>query len=171
MGSTLNYKALLSRYQNHPHVYGEYPVPSGDVIVVPESPPCVWGVLHGNAVMVIYARITPMCMGSTLSAKCSKAWSRNHPHVYGEYETSWRFCIDLVESPPCVWGVLPEPDYPYVTTKNHPHEYGEYSLVLVVTLLTVESPPCVWGVRSFLRSGRKPSRITPMCMGSTVKIT
>ena len=36
---------------------------------------------------------------------------------------------------------------------------------------SAESPPCVWGVRDIDDKGGVLYRITPMCMGSTVKIT
>lgn len=47
-----------------------------------------------------------MCMGSTGYLVDSKYVSQNHPHVYGEYASSGELASTMMESPPCVWGVL-----------------------------------------------------------------
>ena len=52
--------------------------------------------------------------------------------------------------------------------RNHPHVYGEYATPVEFPKSLSESPPCVWGVRSTVIVVRPVSRITPMCMGSTM---
>ena len=141
---------LFSHWQstsNFPHVYGEY---QGNVTVrssYVESPPCVWGVLLSAQGVLSANGITPMCMGSTGYLVDSKYVSQNHPHVYGEYSTSVTPAFVVLESPPCVWGVLIamwcfNTHYritpmcmgstatlcPFgIIIENHPHVYGEYS--------------------------------------------
>ena len=47
-----------------------------------------------------------MCMGSTIFAVERKTVIQNHPHEYGEYVFKIIVLLNLIESPPCVWGVL-----------------------------------------------------------------
>ena len=96
---------LHKRFENHPHVYGEYlhTVLLREMLV--ESPPCVWGVPEGLKSQYEKAGITPMCMGSTKTEIDNVLDTQNHPHVYGEYKSTFAVKRPTKESPPCVWGV------------------------------------------------------------------
>ena len=65
MGSTPPCRLGYSRYRNHPHEYGEYIYLAPPTSIIPESPPCVWGVRTVPYRFEPRMRITPMCMGST----------------------------------------------------------------------------------------------------------
>ena len=116
---------------------------------------------------------------------------QNHPHEYGEYNLVGDVYEIDEESPPCVWGVLHALAHTCAVVritpmcmgstgrvtvntnyiKNHPHEYGEYESIQNQKDGTIESPPCVWGVPCARPEKPSDDGITPMCMGSTVKIT
>ena len=130
-------------------------------------------------------------MGSTISGITPYSAYGNHPHVYGEYQGISSMAVAERESPPCVWGVHGLACVPVAISgitpmcmgstiifssriasiKNHPHVYGEYQFRQPLRQSAVESPPCVWGVHCGSTLVIGVSRITPMCMGSTVKIT
>ena len=147
-------------------MYGEYRLPTSFTTSVAESPPCVWGVPFCLSGFLSIQRITPMCMGSTISGITPYSAYGNHPHVYGEYQGISSMAVAERESPPCVWGVHGLACVPVAISgitpmcmgstiifssriasiKNHPHVYGEYFLDVIVWQVLPESPPCVWGV-------------------------
>ena len=166
-GSTRSSAGLSDTCRNHPHVYGEYRLPTSFTTSVAESPPCVWGVPKTKNFQRQSLRITPMCMGSTILSFGISFHSENHPHVYGEYYQRHYPLQCIRESPPCVWGVHGLACVPVAISgitpmcmgstiifssriasiKNHPHVYGEYKHYDVAHHAISESPPCVWGVQ------------------------
>ena len=166
-GSTRSSAGLSDTCRNHPHVYGEYRLPTSFTTSVAESPPCVWGVPKTKNFQRQSLRITPMCMGSTILSFGISFHSENHPHVYGEYYQRHYPLQCIRESPPCVWGVpfclsgflsiqritpmcmgsTISGITPYSAYGNHPHVYGEYQGISSMAVAERESPPCVWGVR------------------------
>ena len=111
----------------------------------------------------------------------------NYPHVYGEYSDLTCLKAAVVESPPCVWGVLASGVWNGIISRitpmcmgstnasarrhslnrNHPHVYGEYLAMPIYPFSPWESPPCLWGVQRREHPPAVPVRITPMFMGST----
>ena len=47
-----------------------------------------------------------MYMGSTKIEILPDMAERNHPHVYGEYKVTAPISTVVLESSPCIWGVL-----------------------------------------------------------------
>ena len=50
------------------------------------SPPYTWGIPVSYIPRVLVPRITPIYMGNTIFQRFRKTWTRDHPHIHGEYQ-------------------------------------------------------------------------------------
>ena len=60
-----SFDCYFSGIWDHPHVCGEYPLPSGGGLFRMGSPPRVWGILNHDVGIGFALRITPTCVGNT----------------------------------------------------------------------------------------------------------
>ena len=83
---------------------GEYePEPAANE-PIPGSPPHVWGILFNYLKIVIWARITPTCVGNAQPFPHSRPIAGDHPHMCGEYGKGMISHYAFQGSPPHVWG-------------------------------------------------------------------
>ena len=128
-------------------------------------------------------------MGNTNRVRKEVKVDRDHPHMCGEYLVTTGIICSGRGSPPHVWGILVishnflllsriTPTCVGNTKKisttghvsrDHPHMCGEYILQRDVGHGEKGSPPHVWGIRKHSPLFRSPSRITPTCVGNTLK--
>ena len=150
---------------NHPYVYREHDTELEDVLNLEESSPCIWGAPSWYLLELYCLGIIPMYMGSTFHCFIYPISTKNHPHVYGEHDTTVSGINVGVESSSCIWGA---PKYTPIGTehfriilmymgstdmwtpplfiyKNHPHVYGEHKFVPFSSVPSMESSSCIWG--------------------------
>ncbi len=171
-------------------MHGEYGLVLNKMLVSVGSPPYAWGILALLCHLIQLVGITPICMGNTLWIISNGCPLRDHPHMHGEYRHSFYFWLELLGSPPYAWGILSASCHgrgrtritpicmgntstsSFFTSPNrdHPHMHGEYFNQELFNSAKVGSPPYAWGIRPSLSLGAYPLRITPICMGNTVKV-
>ena len=125
----------------------------------------MWGTPRLLTVISNPSRITPTCVGNTLSGLESRGPYRDHPHLCGEHLTDKAVTDSELGSPPPVWGThdqqaqkliklgitptcvgntfIIRPLFPLA--EDHPHLCGEHTTQTEVSLKIVGSPPPVWG--------------------------
>ena len=85
MGSTANGYLGKWGYGDHPHIHGEHFKTIEMASLVVGSPPYTWGALQTPQSTLISQRITPIYMGSTVTASCAMLATEDHPHIHGEH--------------------------------------------------------------------------------------
>ena len=53
---------------------------------------------------------------------------------------------------------------------DHPHLRGEYLMLMIIAGQTMGSPPLAWGIHEIIVDVILAVRITPTCVGNTVKL-
>ena len=106
VGNTLSNRSALQIRQDHPHMRGEYYVPSYCFTCFIGSPPHAWGIRSSTECSVGVSGITPTCVGNTLMLVNCESASEDHPHMRGEYHSKRSELFELIGSPPHAWGIL-----------------------------------------------------------------
>ncbi len=108
----------------------------------------MWGI-HGVGLTYPEAdRFTPTCVGNTRQTGRSSQPRTVHPHVCGEYVVIAEGQIEIIGSPPRVWGIR------HLTFQN---------------IVLNGSPPRVWGIREIHEAHPKDGRFTPTCVENTCR--
>ena len=88
----------------HPHVRGDGKQGHGVPCPVTGSPPRAWGRRQLVAMLRIYPRFTPTCVGTALSSATWCPIEPVHPHVRGDGLTISGYLRTVAGSPPRAWG-------------------------------------------------------------------
>ena len=130
----------------HPHMRGEYAIPSWNSRPIFGSSPHAWGIHARMQAGSIRPRFIPTCVGNTGLSSISGIRTSVHPHMRGEYCCYIHLVVQSAGSSPHAWGILPCPDpalffgrfiptcvgntgtpRPHVVPGAvHPHMRGEY---------------------------------------------
>ena len=178
------YSLAIGRYQCRftPTCVGNTTSRSPDQRRSSGSPPRVWGIRHRRKPAASSSRFTPTCVGNTVRAMRWRDHYAVHPHVCGEYCSSYAATCDSRGSPPRVWGIrrrslvsLDRARFTPTCVGNtlaghstpctppvHPHVCGEYRLGIVDSSRRLPgSPPRVWGIRLASRRSTMPALGSP----------
>ena len=105
VGNTYSVSSPNAAHKDHPHMCGEYVALKKWVVNIKGSPPHVWGIRYGLFLLGIRYRITPTCVGNTISRPEWRRTMWDHPHMCGEYTAPLLLTAALPGSPPHVWGI------------------------------------------------------------------
>ena len=153
------------------------------------SPPHVWGIHILFFILFNHPRITPTCVGNTFLGLTSCACIKDHPHMCGEYLPRLAAFSYISGSPPHVWGIQKHISILVISLgitptcvgntqahsmafhddQDHPHMCGEYWRWRKYIWGGLGSPPHVWGIPRYISARFKSNRITPTCVGNTLK--
>ena len=135
--------------KDHPHAYGDKILFHKFLILSPGSSPRVWGQVNRYVFRVKINRIIPTRMGTSFLVFCSKIFTKDHPHAYGDKVCENYYVGDGVGSSPRVWGQETEKFDIAVNTgiiptrmgtrellqlsaqrpRDHPHAYGDKATI------------------------------------------
>ncbi len=107
----------------------------------------------------------------------------------GEYALYMTTVAEYIGSPPRVWGIPPVSNAPPCVTRitptcvgntvrqpismklrrDHPHVCGEYGSMALPYKPPLGSPPRVWGIQQVGIPSKDEIRITPTCVGNTLR--
>ena len=152
----------------HPHMRGEYFIISYFLVDGSGSSPHAWGIHASSRLHFKHSRFIPTCVGNTSFAM--RTWSHLsvHPHMRGEYATSWSLQISVNGSSPHAWGIqecggcgagrlrfIPtcvgntlSYDVEPSRASVHPHMRGEYPFHWNTKEVCYGSSPHAWGILS-----------------------
>src|SRR5690606_33290674 len=128
-------------------------------------PPRMWGRQRNKSSRLPETRNTPTHVGKTRSAGISSRVISKHPHACGEDEREYRLQSSPLETPPRMWGRLPDlrrsqPEVRNTPThvgktlfctcltqafEKHPHACGEDPSAPRRNRHHRETPPRMWG--------------------------
>ena len=141
--------AYLSRgkhcHKDHPHAYGDKFLTKNGYLSDEGSSPRVWGQVLSVESKILFQRIIPTRMGTSIRLFEARCRYENHPHAYGDKQGSISPSNDFIGSSPRVWGqvfvrrlqifllrIIPtrmgtsfcKTGY-FIFQKDHPHAYGD----------------------------------------------
>ena len=148
VGNTRKPSGRWQRFEDHPHLRGEYPTLCTSHSIQAGSPPLAWGIPNWKGLGVDGNGITPTCVGNTGGGTAIYPSDGDHPHLRGEYQRRNFGPPGLSGSPPLAWGIpkgITGIDEKMGITptcvgntcrlhgfhkgqEDHPHLRGEYSL-------------------------------------------
>ena len=106
MGNTLwRFSRLSVETGSPPHTWGIREVTIGRMKQPRITPTYMGNTPFSHLLGLIYLRITPTYMGNTISSRVLSGWSRDHPHIHGEYVFDDKNIYSKVGSPPHTWGI------------------------------------------------------------------
>ena len=85
MGNTRDVLMDENDAEDHPHIHGESHSANSRTAITRGSPPHTWGILMSAKARDDRARITPTYMGNTVTRLTPVPFSKDHPHIHGEY--------------------------------------------------------------------------------------
>ena len=133
------------------------------------SPPPVWGTPRGLRQNGLELRITPTCVGNTDSLAYEEQVDKGSPPpVWGTPSPpSSRFGAVRI-TPTCVGNTRQYSFFANIR-QDHPHLCGEHSYAQASAAYNKGSPPPVWGTQKMTKNIKIDFRITPTCVGNTVR--
>ena len=105
VGNTIFANSQNTRFEDHPHLRGEYTTSLFTTANSKGSPPLAWGIPRPGDVCELLEGITPTCVGNTTLLKQHRRQRRDHPHLRGEYYEEERASMSEKGSPPLAWGI------------------------------------------------------------------
>ncbi len=174
--------------KDHPHAYGDKILFHKFLILSPGSSPRVWGQVNRYVFRVKINRIIPTRMGTSFLVFCSKIFTKDHPHAYGDKRRKSLTSPSTLGSSPRVWGqgsfyscrhsvrgIIPtrmgtRPLYTVCckTSLDHPHAYGDKVCENYYVGDGVGSSPRVWGQDQQILYKSYERRIIPTRMGTRI---
>ena len=174
--------------RDHPHAYGDK---FHDFLFsnkLEGSSPRVWGQVICNLYDSFVNGIIPTRMGTSFLVFCSKIFTKDHPHAYGDKRRKSLTSPSTLGSSPRVWGqgsfyscrhsvrgIIPtrmgtRPLYTVCckTSLDHPHAYGDKVCENYYVGDGVGSSPRVWGQDQQILYKSYERRIIPTRMGTRI---
>ena len=168
----------------HPHVRGDYFGRHGWHPHLHGPSPSAWGLPHHPQVPHPGPRAIPTCVGTTSSSSGTGTRWPGHPHVRGDYGTSYSTTVKAYRAiPTCVgttgrcWRRTPAgPGHPHVRgdysrashpryrPTGHPHVRGDYVVLAQPTDDVAGPSPRAWGLH-LTRTAKMPV-YPPLCVFS-----
>ena len=130
----------------------------------------MWGIRPVRALNALDWRITPTCVGNTNMLRPSAYGSEDHPHVCGEYSRLIACSRSALGITPTCVGNTHHFGLPSSGQRDHPHVCGEYVNARLNSQIMDGSPPRVWGIRVRAENISPNGRITPTCVGNTLRL-
>ena len=122
----------------------------------------------GGTAALKFERLTPTCVGRTPPTGPRRMKLPAHPHVRGEdYTGSWSATGEAAH--PHVRGEDDLIDAALGRLPAHPHVRGEDWRTRPPPLSSGGSPPRAWGGRRRAGGGGFADRLTPTCVGRTIR--
>ncbi len=154
----------------HPHACGDFGTPLGLAFLRDGSPPRVWGLRATSMVSRRKVRLTPTRVGTSPPRSRCRQRAPAHPHACGDFVgPAARPRPDRRLTPTRVGTSRPScaPSNPAAA---HPHACGDFSSMTTITPMSDGSPPRVWGLLHQRRPHRRPRRLTPTRVGTSLPI-
>ena len=189
VGNTFISQAVGMASAVHPHMRGEYCQPVLCMSKGGGSSPHAWGIRHCRRYGQAVRRFIPTCVGNTHWPRCRRCGQAVHPHMRGEYCSTYDRQGYARGSSPHAWGILQQ-NTVWTAARRfiptcvgntiaqavqsgkltvHPHMRGEYLLVVTLLVVVRGSSPHAWGILPPLRQARLCLRFIPTCVGNTGK--
>ncbi len=187
VGKTALRRERMKERWKHPHACGEDKPSNHCVTGKRETPPRMWGRLAPKKAFAQTRGNTPTHVGKTTLLRHISREVRKHPHACGE---DINFCFGQragEETPPRMWGRLPQgrhcaPEVRNTPThvgktwlsacqtqpiRKHPHACGEDQSRAQSQAVVMETPPRMWGRPGTGTRRRARKRNTPTHVGKT----
>ena len=168
VGKTLLAARASKCFSVHSHACGENAHSGLSAAAWHGSPPRVWGKLDGSMMISRCLRFTPTRVGKTPVGVTEAGAVAVHPHACGENSAVYRDQVQIIGSPPRVWGKHARRVFDPVAARFTPTRVGKTSTVTVSPVFPAVhphacgenhrqphglradggSPPRVWGKRA-----------------------
>ncbi len=150
----------------HPHVRGDGPNASMNIVSTRGSPPRAWGRPGHQLDSLCQERFTPTCVGTARRQEPVRPLATVHPHVRGDGSSGSSGCLSFRRFTPTCVGTAPERICSMPIAAVHPHVRGDGGGVQMPNYPAFGSPPRAWGRLSAAAVGGRPLRFTPTCVGT-----
>ena len=105
VGNSPYLSAINLRAAVHPHMCGEFSMPSPACACIAGSSPHVWGILSFVSILITFRRFIPTCVGNSATPSTITIRQSVHPHMCGEFTGHGFPRYQVSGSSPHVWGI------------------------------------------------------------------